>query len=388
MAQEDVRPAIEFPTWPQMGPEEAEAAREAVAANQMSQLVGRRLVEEFEEKLAAHHGVRHAVAVNTGTSAVHLALASLGVGEGDEVIVPAHTFVASASPVLYQGATPVFADVRATDYCLDPEEVERRVTPRTRAVVAVHLNGCAAPLAELREVCDRRGVALVEDAAQAHCTRYDGKPVGGFGALGCLSFWQDKIITTAGEGGAVLTDDDALAESVRLLRSHGEEPVAGPRRLYHHSVLGYNYRLTAPQAAVGSVQMGRIAEYDERRRRNSDLLARLLADVPGVLLPQPSPAADPCWWKYTCVLDRQRTGMTAAEFTGRLLAEGYPVLPRYPIPLHRQPVFAKVVNTSDSFPVADMLSEQAFSLPVHPAITDRHVEAIVSAIARTIASGA
>jgi perosamine synthetase len=375
----------DVPTWPRMGAEECDAAIEWIRSNRMTQLHGPDAVGAFEAALAAYHDVPHAVAVNSGTSAVHLSLAALGIGPGDEVVVPTYTFVASATPVVYQGATPVFVDVRESDYCLDPARVAEAVTPRTRAVVAVHLNGHPAAVTALREICDRHGLALVEDAAQAIGARYGDRSIGAFGVTTCLSFWQDKIITTAGEGGAILTADPGIAARLRQLRSHGETAVDAPR-LYHHSILGYNYRLTAPQAAVGTVQVGRLADFVECRRRNAALLSEALSGIAAVRLPGVVGPAVPSWWKYTCVLDPEAGAPAPAEFTEALRRRGVPAQPRYPIPLHRQPVFAPYVDAGRAYPVAERLCARAFSLPVHPAIEERHIAFIADQV-RAVAAG-
>src|SRR3990172_1025575 len=196
-----------YPPWPVLGDEDVEAVAEVLRSGRLTQLTGG-AVAAFEEAFAAWHGVKHCVATNNGTTAIHTALAALGVGTGDEVIVPAHTFIASATPVLHQRATPVFADVDERTYCISPESVAERITPRTKAIIAVHLNGHPADIGALLALAEPRGIAVIEDAAQAHGALYKGRKAGTIGRAGCFSFWEDKIMTTGGEGGAVITDDD------------------------------------------------------------------------------------------------------------------------------------------------------------------------------------
>src|SRR3990170_6168912 len=245
-----------FPAWPTLGDEDVGAVAEALRSGRLTQLTGP-TVAAFEEAFAAWHAVRHCVATSSGTTAIHTAFAALGIGPDDEVIVPAHTFIASATPVLHQRAAPVFADVDPQTYCLSPDSVAERITARTRAIVAVHLNGHPADMDALLALAKPRGIAVIEDAAQAHGAEYKGRKAGTIGTLGCFSFWEDKIMTTGGEGGCVITNDDALAERMRRFRHHGEGPVEG-QRAYYHLDLGYNYRMTSMQAATGLVQLRRL----------------------------------------------------------------------------------------------------------------------------------
>jgi perosamine synthetase len=370
-----------FPSWPQLGEAEARAAADVLSANELSQNSGNQ-VAAFESAYAEWHSVKHAVAVNNGTSAIHLALAAIGVGPGDEVLVPAYTFVGSAAPVVYLGATPVFADVDADTFCLDPADVRSKITSRTKAIVAVHLNGYPAPLAELSDLARRHGLKLIEDAAQGHGAEFDGRPVGTIGDIGCFSFWQDKTMTTGGEGGAVVTADDEIASAVRVLRDHGLQP-AGPG-LFHHAVLGYNYRLTSAQAAVGSVQLTRLDDFVAARRRNGALLDEGLASIPGLALPRTVPAGAPAPWKYTMRLTVDPQVLDVSTLVSALRKEGIPAAPRYPIPLTRQPIFAG--NPSNgTCPVSALCASTAFCLPVHPAVTPEDVRDCVDAVAKVFA---
>lgn len=370
-----------FPSWPRLGEAEVRAAADVLSANELSQNSGNH-VATFESSYAEWHSVKHAVAVNNGTSAIHLALAAIGIGPGDEVLVPAYTFVGSAAPILYLGATPVFVDVDADTFCMDPADARSKITERTKAMIAVHLNGYPAPLAELTGLARRHGLKLIEDAAQAHGAEFDGRLAGTVGDIGCFSFWQDKTMTTGGEGGAVVTADDAIAGTVRMLRDHGLRP-AGPG-LFHHAVLGYNYRLTSPQAAVGSVQVGRLAGFVAARRRNGALLDEGLAHLPGLALPKTVPAGRPAPWKYTLRLTADPSVLDVTTLVSALKKEGIPAARRYPIPLTRQPVFAGNPS-NDTCPVSALCASTAFCLPVHPAVTPEDVQHCVDAVAKVFA---
>jgi len=371
-----------FPSWPQLGEAEARAAADALLSNKLSQNAGNQ-VATFESAFARWHDIGHAIAVNTGTSAIHLALAAIGVGPGDEVLVPAYTFVGSATPIVYLGATPVFVDVDEDTFCLDPADAESKITGRTKAIVAVHLNGYPAPLGELSDIARRHGIRLIEDTAQAHGAEFGGKPVGTVGDLGCFSFWQDKTMTTGGEGGAVVTGDDEIASAVRVLRDHGLVP-AGPG-LYHHAVVGYNYRLTSPQAAVGAVQLAKLDDFVTARRRNGALMDAGLASVPGIALPRVVPGGRAAPWKYTLRLTADPAVLDVTTLVDELRKEGVPAARRYPIPLTRQPIFAG--NPSNrTCPVSDRCASTAFCLPVHPAVGPEDVQACVDAVTKVLAN--
>ena len=202
---------IAFPTWPSLTEDDIAAVNAVLRSSRLSQLSSD-AVPSFETALAAFVGVEHAVAVNSGTAALHTALAALQIVPGDEVLVPSHTFIGSASPIVHRGATPVFVDVDERTFCLEPESVRNSITSRTRAIIAVHLNGAAAPLDDIGAIAERHGIPVVEDVAQAIGGAYHGRVLGSIGALGAFSFWEDKIITTGGEGGAVVTHDPTLAE--------------------------------------------------------------------------------------------------------------------------------------------------------------------------------
>jgi perosamine synthetase len=368
-----------YPRWPALGEEDVEAVLAVIQSGQLTQLTGR-TVEAFEEAFAGWHGADHCIATSSGTTAIHSLLAALGVGPGDEVIVPAHTFIASASPVLHQRATPVFADVDPHTFCISPESVAERISPRTKAIIAVHLNGHPADMDALLALAEPKGVALVEDAAQAHGATYKGRKVGTIGRAGCFSFWEDKIITTGGEGGCVVTNDDDLAERMQRIRHHGETPVEGGRT-YYHPQLGYNYRMSSLHAATGLVQLGNLERYLWARRRNAELLTERLAEYSSIEPPLVAQESVHSYYKYICRL-RPEAGIGIDWFVGAVAAEGIPISRRYSIPLPHQPVFRDSGFGKQPCPIAERLAGELFTLLVHPTLSEDDVSDAASAIGK------
>jgi len=321
--------------------------------------------ESFEIAFAAMHDVDHAVAFASGTVALAAIYLGLDIGPGDEVIVPSMTFISTATSVLHVGATPVFADIEPDTFNLDPADVARRITPATRAIVAVHYGGQAADLDGLRAVADDAGVPLIEDAAEAHGATYRGRPVGGFGRAAMFSFTPTKNITT-GEGGMVTTDDGALAERLRLLRNHGQ-PSPG-----HHELVGYNWRITEMQAAMGSAQLTKLAGILERKAAHAQRLTELLAPVPGITTPAVRPECGHVFMLYTLLVDEGRDQLRDALAEHRIETRVY-----FP-PAHRQPIFAPAAT---DLPVTEEVAGHMLSVPVHAQLPTSDIEAVAAAIA-------
>lgn len=380
-----------FPRWPNLGPDDASAVAAALESGKLTQLTGP-FVGDFEREFAKYHGAPHCVATSSGTTAIHTALIALGIGEGDEVIVPAHTFIASATPVLHQRATPIFADVDEQTFCIDPESVRERITDKTKAIIAVHLNGHPADLDALIEIAKPRGIVLIEDAAQAHGAKYKGRTVGTIGDAGCFSFWEDKIITTGGEGGAIIANDAALVERMHRIRHHGEGPLEGegaqtggrpPERAYYHLDLGYNYRMTSIQAATGLVQLRKLDQYLLARRRNAAYLSELLGELLHVEPPFVAEYAVHSYYKYICRL-RPESGIDIARFVSAVTAEGVPISRRYPTPLPQQPVFRNLGLADAPCPAADRLADELFTLLVHPTASIEEMDDYARAIGKVV----
>lgn len=324
----------------------------------------------FEREFAALHDVAHAVAMSNGTVALAAMYLALGIGAGDEVVVPSLTFVSTATSVLHVGATPVFADVLPDTFDLDADDVARRITPRTKAVVVVHYAGQPADLPRLRAVTDAAGVPLLEDAAQAHGARLHGRPVGAAGAAAMFSFTPTKNITT-GEGGMVTTGSADLAQRLRLLRNHGQAA------LYRHEALGWNWRLTEMQAAMGRVQLTKLDGILARKRALAAELSERLADVPGVTVPVTRPGAEPVHMIYSVLVQRQRD-----RVRDRLLQEGIEVRTYFP-PAHLQPVFGGHPGT---LPVTERLATQLLSLPLHSRLTRVELGEVADALIDAVAA--
>ena len=368
-----------YPTiWPALGEEDVAAAAEVLRSNRLTSLTSG-VVAEFEADFARYQGARHALATSSGTTAIHLALAAIDVGPGDEVIVPSHTFIASATPVMYQRAAPVIVDVDTDTYNILPQAVEAAITSRTKAIIVVHLAGHPAPMDELTALAERHGLVLIEDAAQANGALYKGRLVGTMGRMSCFSFWQDKIITTAGEGGAITTDDDALFERLARLRSHGEGPIEGQRR-YYHLELGYNYRISAVQAAVGRVQLGHLDEYLEARRSNAAYLSAGLQDLPEVQTPLVAEGCVHSYYRYTCKLRTDLVTVPIDQFQTAVAVEGAPCFRPYPTPLPQQPVFRNAGYGDRPCPNAETLADQLFSVQVHPTVQHQDLDDVIAAI--------
>jgi dTDP-4-amino-4,6-dideoxygalactose transaminase len=353
---------------PSLVPDERAEALELIGTSlETGRLAEGSLVADFEERFAEFVGVPYAVATSSGTSAIQLALLGLGIGSGDEVITVPFTFFASASAVLHAGARPVFVDIRERDFTMDPDEVESRITSRTRAIQPVSLYGHPANLPALQEIADRHGLHLVEDACQAHGATIAGRPSGGWGSAGCFSLYATKNLTTA-EGGVVTTSDARLADRIRRLRSHGA------RVRYHHEEVGYNARMTDIHAAIGLVGLSRLAERNRRRR---EIAARYDRELRGVRTPRTANGVTHAYHLYTLrVPERDR-------FMELLRSRGVDSGIYYPLPLHRQPALAELVDAGRTYPVTDRLTDEVLSIPVHPSLTDEEVTSVIEAVNAT-----
>jgi dTDP-4-amino-4,6-dideoxygalactose transaminase len=326
-------------------------------------LVQGAVVKRFEDRFAEMVGVRHAIAVNSGTAALHLALLAHGVGPGDEVITSPFTFVATANAILYCGARPVFVDICEDTFNLNPALVEAKITSRTRAILPVHLYGHPANMDAIGAIARRHGLAVVEDAAQAHLAAIGSRQVGTFGT-GCFSLYATKNMTTA-EGGVLTTDSDTIAEHVRLLRAHGA------RERYRHELLGFNYRLTDVQAALGLVQLDRLEKLTKARIRHAEYLTARLSSVD---TPVTLPGYRHVFHQYTIRVPAGRDVLAR-----RLDEAGVGTGVHYPIPVHQQPLY-RDLGYDDSLPEAERAAREVLSLPVHPLLTERDLRVVVERV--------
>lgn len=355
------------PAKPIIGDEEREAVDRVLRSGMIAQGPE---VKAFEEEFSAHFKLgRACVAVNSGTSGLHLGLLACGIGPGDEVIVPSFTFAATANSVALTGATPVFADIAADDFTLDPASVEACVTERTRAIMPVHLYGHPAKMAELRKIADKHGLMLFEDAAQAHGAALNGTPVGAFGAFGMFSLYPTKNMTS-GEGGMVSAANDEVERNLRLYRNQGM------LQQYHNEVVGLNNRMTDIHAAIGRVQLTKVGAWTTQRQENAAFLS---ANLEGVITPPTLPGAVHVFHQYTVRVEDDRDGMAAA------LKEQYNVGSGmfYPVPNHRLTPFQSLVD----LPETERAAKECLSLPVHPSLNRGHLERVVEAVNSLVKAG-
>ncbi len=325
-------------------------------------------VSSFERAFAEYCQTEHAVGVSSGTAALELALRGLGIGPGDEVVVPTYSFIATAEAVSTTGATPVLVDVDPETACLSAEIVEPALTPRTRCVIPVHLFGRTAEMDPLLELCRPRGIHVVEDACQAHGARYRGQPVGSLGDAGCFSFYPTKNLGAWGDGGALVTDDPALAERVRLLRSHGEAV------RHDHELPAGTDRLHALQAAILEVKLGRLENWNQSRRSAAAVLSRELAGS-GLRLPSPPAAGGDHVFHLYVVRTPAREDLRV-----HLQDRGVASAIHYPTPIHLQPAYAALGLGAGSLPNAETLAGECCSLPIFPAIEEWQIAEIVEAV--------
>jgi len=324
-----------FPHWPQYDDQERQALTEVLESRVWWRTPGTKTLE-FEQAFAAYHGTRHGIAVTNGTAALEVTMAALGIGPGDEVIVPNFTFIATASAVLFANALPVLVDVDAETYCLDPQVTDAAITPRTRAIIAVHMGGHPADLDALAEIAKRRGIHLVEDSAHAHGSEWRGKKIGTFGTAATFSFQASKLMT-AGEGGIIISDDDHFERQARSVHDCGRMPEAW---FYSHFIYGSNYRLSEWQGAILTVQLGRLEEQTLHRHRNGRVLDKLFADIPGITAQKCDPRCTRNGqYAYIFHVDsKQFGGISTENFIAALNAEGIPTQASYP-PLHELECF-------------------------------------------------
>ena len=324
-------------------------------------------VAQFEKDFAAFCGAQHALGFNSGTSALHVAMRLLGVGPGDEVITTPYTFIATSWAISYCGAKPVYVDIDDATFNLDPKLIEKAITPRTKAVLPVHLYGQPFDVDAVAAICKKHKLPFVEDAAQAHGAKYKGKSIGTFGAVSCFSFYPAKNLGACGEGGALVTNDAALATRAKSLREHGSTV------RYHHDEVGYNYRLEGIQGAVLGVKLKHLAHWTRERQRVATRYAELLADMP-LQLPTVTVGNESAWHLYT-VRSPRRDELKKFLDENKI---GNAV--HYPMPLHLQKVYAPLGYKAGDFPVAEKASREVLSLPMFPELTDAQIQRVADVV--------
>jgi dTDP-4-amino-4,6-dideoxygalactose transaminase len=324
-------------------------------------------VAAFEKEFAQYTGAAAAIGLNSGTSALHLALLAAGIGPGDEVITVPFTFVATVASIGYCGAKPVFVDIDPVSFTMDATRIESAITPRTKAILPVHLFGQPADMDPIMEIARRHNLIVIEDAAQAHGAEYKGRRVGSIGDMGCFSFYPGKNLGAYGEGGAVVTGNPAYERTVRMLRDWGAE------KKYIHQLKGYNYRMEGIQGAILQVKLRHIEAWTEARRAHAAEYSRLLHDS-GIGVPRAMPYARHVWHVYA-VRTQDRPGLQDA-----LQRQEIQFGVHYPIPIHLQPAWAELNHSRGDFPHAEKAADEVLSLPIYPELTPENIHSVVGAI--------
>lgn len=353
--------------------EEWTAAIESVTSK--SQFALGPAVQRFEEAFADYVGVDHAIGVNNGTSALQLALQACNVGPGDEVITTPHTWISTSWAISYVGAKPVYVDIDPTTYNIDPDMVAAAITPKTKAILPVHLYGQACDLEPLLSLAEQHNLTLIEDAAQAHGAYYQGKRVGSHGRVGCFSFYPGKNLGAFGEAGGVVTNDQAIADRVRRLRDHAQDG------RHNHVEIGYNARMEGIQGAVLDVKLRHLNEWTAQRQQNAARLSQLLAGTPGLVLPANDIPEGHVWHLYVVLVDAgiRQTLMDKLRERGVGAAIHYPTL----VPM--QPVYAHLGYQSGQLPIAEDVASRCLSLPMFPELTDTQLEHVATSLSDCLA---
>ena len=347
---------------PLMGPEEKQAVLEVLDSGIIAQ--GPK-VKAFEDAFAEMCGVEHAIATSSGTTSLHTALLAHEIGDGDEVITTPFTFIASANSILYTGARPIFVDIDPLTYNIDPNKIEFAITPRSKAIMVVHLFGLSCDMDPILAIAEKHGLIVIEDACQSHGALYKGKPVGSFG-IGTFSLYPTKNMTSA-EGGMITTNDPEIAENCRVIRQHGM------RRRYYHDELGYNFRMTDIHAAIGFEQLKKLVYFNEKRIFNANFLSENLR---GVILPTVPEGYHHVFHQYTIrVPDKKRDALIEHLLENEIGSGVY-----YPVPIHKQTYYTEALGYDQSLPEAERASVEVLSLPVHPGLAQTDLNKIVETI--------
>jgi perosamine synthetase len=354
---------------PDIGPEEIKAAQETMESGWVTQ--GKK-VEELEKAFARYCGVKYAVAVNTGTAALHVALTAIGIKNGDEIITTPLSCVATANPIRYLNAKPTFADVSPKTLNVDPAFIKRKITPKTKAILPVHLFGHPADMDPIMEIAEKNGLFVIEDAAQAHGAKYKGRKVGSIGHLACFSFYADKLMTTV-EGGIAITNDVELAEKMHMLRNLGSDK----NRKFHHPLLGYNYKMSDIHAAIGIVQLKKLDRYIDTKRENAAYLNKRLDDL-HLELPTEEKYAFNVYYVYHIRTESSKKKEKTIRNLKRLKVETRPLLSFIP----SQPPYLKYESDSEEWPIAKKAYDKGFYVSNSPSLDEKEVEYLVTALRR------
>jgi len=356
---------------PWIGEEEKREVANVLEENALTTAArdGGKRVQDFESQMRKYLGIKHVLAVNSGTAALHAALLALDIKQGDEVLLPSFTFVATANAVVAAGAKPVFVDVKKEDYTMDVSDLKKKISKKSKVIMPVHLYGHPADVDEINEIADKHSLEVVEDACQSLGSTYKRKQTGTFGIMGCFSMYASKVIT-AGEGGAIATNDDKIADKIKMIRNHGM--VEG----YDTRVLGLNMRLPELSAAVAKMQMQKLDKMLQLRRRNAELLGKLLfpSAKNGVKIPEETADKKFNWYLYTVTFQKDRD-----KIKDRLVKSNVGATVYYSPPAHKTPYYMKVAPRT-SLPATDWCADHVLSLPVHPNVSEADIDHIASSV--------
>jgi perosamine synthetase len=360
---------------PVIGQEEKDEVQKVLESGILTNRLGEGPMNKaFQNELAEFIGVKRVLTVSSGTAALHSALLAGGVKNGDEVIVPPFTFVATANVALLVGAKPVFADIEPRTYTLDPNKFKKAITKRTKAVIPVHLYGHPADMDPIMEIAEDKGILVIEDCAQSIGAEYKGKKTGSIGHIGCYSFYASKNMTT-GEGGAVTTNDDELAEKVWMIRRHGE------KEEYQCQMLGHNYRMPEIEAAIGRVQLRKLPSFMEARTKNAGALTEGLKDLSALELPIVEEWAKHAWYLYTTRVRKEKSPVQRNDLMKKLSENGITAAAYYESPIHLSPYYVKTYRyKKGSFPESEKAADEVMSIPCHPAVTDQDLTRILETL--------
>ena len=352
---------------PIIGEDEISAVTAVLKSGNIAQ--GKR-VEEFEEAFAEFIGTEYAIAVNSGTAALHIALLAHGIGEGDEVITSPFSFIATANSILFTGAKPVFADIEEETFNIDPDSIVEKITSRTKAIMPVHLYGQPCDMAKTTKIAEEYGLIVIEDACQAHGAEDGGKKIGSFGT-GWFSFYPTKNITT-GEGGMITTNDKDIAQKARMIRNHGQ------RERYFHEILGYNYRMTDIVAAIGICQLRKLEQFNDKRIENARILTERLRGIRGLILPYVKSNVKHVFHQYTVRVTKE-FGLSRDEVKEKLKQKGIVTEIYYPLPIHKQPLYQEL-GYNDHLPKSEKAAREVLSLPIHPSLTKQDLQYVIDTL--------
>jgi dTDP-4-amino-4,6-dideoxygalactose transaminase len=332
-------------------------------------------VTDFEEEFAKSHNCKHCIGVGSGTDALHLALWIEGIGSGDEVITVPFTFIATVESISLVGAKPVLVDIDPCTYTMDPRKLEKAITPKTKAVISVHLYGQAGEMDAIAAICKKHNILLIEDAAQAHLAKFDSKSIGQFGVTTCFSFYPGKNLGAYGEAGAVITNDDTRAQKLRQLRDHGQS------RKYQHETWGHNYRMDGFQGAVLGVKLKYLPKWTERRREIADYYKKNLTGVGDMVLPYERPGSYHVYHQFVVMTPNRN------ELADFLNAQGVSTGLHYPIALHMQPAYASLGYKEGAFPESEKAARECLSFPIYPEMTQNQINQVIENIKKFYGKG-